>query len=56
MKLEGIEKPSGHKVKKLGTECRGYVYTKESRNEGSEHQYTVPKTPENGGVSRKDIN
>ena len=53
--MEGVvEKLSGHKVKKLRTdndasaEFKSYL-----RKEGIEHQFTIPKTPEQNGVSER---
>ena len=52
-----VEKSSGYKVKKLRTDNRGeYTSTDfESylKKEGIEHQYTIPKTPEQNGVSER---
>ena len=52
-----VEKSSGYKVKKLRTDNGGeYVLTEfESylKKEGIEHQYTIPKTPEQNGVSER---
>ena len=53
-----VEKSSGYKVKKLRTDNGGeYTSTEfESylKKEGIEHQYTIPKTPEQNGVSESD--
>ena len=52
-----VEKSSGYKVKKLRTDNGGeYTSTEfESylKKEGIEHQYTIPKTPEQNGVSER---
>ena len=52
-----VENLSGHKVKKLRTDNGGeYTSTEfEShlKDEGIEHQYTIPKTPEQNGVSER---
>ena len=52
-----VEKLSGYKVKKLRTDNGGeYTSTEfESylKKEGIEHQYTIPKTPEQNGVSER---
>ena len=52
-----VEKSSGYRVKKLRTDNGGeYTSTEfESylKKEGIEHQYTIPKTPEQNGVSER---
>ena len=52
-----VENSSGHKVKKLRTDNGGeYTSTEfESylKDEGIEHQYSIPKTPEQNGVSER---
>ena len=52
-----VEKSSGYKVKKLRTDNGGeYTSTEfESylKKDGIEHQYTIPKTPEQNGVSQR---
>ena len=52
-----VEKSSGYKVKKLRTDNGGeYVSTEFEgylKKEGIEHQYTIPKTPEQNGVSER---
>jgi hypothetical protein len=52
-----VEKSSGYKVKKLRTDNGGeYTSTEfESylKKEGIEHQYTIPKTPKQNGVSER---
>ena len=52
-----VEKSSGHKVKKLRTDNGGEYVSTEFENflkkEGIEHQYTIPKTPEQNGVSER---
>ena len=52
-----VENSSGHKVKKLRTDNGGeYTSTEfESylKDEGVEHQYSIPKTPEQNGVSER---
>ena len=52
-----VENSSGYKVKKLRTDNGGeYTSTEfESylKKEGIEHQYTIPKTPEQNGVSER---
>ena len=52
-----VEKSSGHKVKKLRTDNGGEYVSTEFKNflkkEGIEHQYTIPKTPEQNGVSER---
>ena len=52
-----VEKSSGYSVKKLRTDNGGeYTSTEFDRylkKEGIEHQYTIPKTPEQNGVSER---
>ena len=52
-----VEKSSGYKVKKLRTDNGGeYVSTEFEgylKKEGIEHHYTIPKTPEQNGVSER---
>ena len=51
-----VENSSGHKVKKLRTDNGGkYTSTEfESylKDEGIEHQYSIPKTPEQNGGNK----
>ena len=52
-----VEKSSGYQVKKLRTDNGGEYTSTEFENflkmEGIEHQYTIPKTPEQNGVSER---
>ena len=52
-----VEKLSGHKVKKLRTDNGGEFTSTEFesylKEEGIDHQYTIPKTPEQNGVSER---
>ena len=52
-----VEKSSGCQVKKLRTDNGGEYTSTEFENylrkEGIEHQYTIPKTPEQNGVSER---
>jgi hypothetical protein len=52
-----VEKSSGYKVKKLRTDNGGEYTSTEFENylkkDGIEHQYTIPKTPEQNGVSER---
>ena len=54
-----VEKSSGYSVKKLRTDNGGeynYIYVEFDRyltKEGIEHQYTIPKTPEQNEVSER---
>ena len=52
-----VEKSSGHRVKKLRTDNGGEYTSAEFesylKKEGIEHQFTIPKTPEQNGVSER---
>ena len=52
-----VERSSGYKVKKFrtdnGGECTSKEFEEYLKKEGIEHQYTIPKTPQQNGVSER---